>query len=153
MLPLGRGYWVPLTVIFVLRPDFGATFTRGLQRYAGTAIGVVLATLVAASLKPGDWVETVLIGVFSWVCYAFLFANYAIFTAAVTALIVFFVSLEGVRTYTAVVDRAADTAIGGALALGAFLFWPTWEGKADGITCTWTAAPAAYTSPAEPTPW
>jgi uncharacterized membrane protein YccC len=131
VLPLGRGYWVPLTVIFVLRPDFGATFTRGLQRYAGTAIGVVLATLVAVSLKPGDWVETVLIGVFSWVCYAFLFANYGIFTAAVTALIVFFVSLEGVSTYTAIVDRTIDTAIGGALALGAFLFWPTWEGKAD----------------------
>ena len=40
---LARGYWLPLTVLFVLRPDFGSTFTRGLQRYIGTALGVVLS--------------------------------------------------------------------------------------------------------------
>lgn len=131
LLPLGRGYWVPLTVVFVLRPDFGATFTRGLQRYAGTALGVGLASLVTVSLSPSDWVDTVLITVCAFVCYAFFFANYAIFTASVTALIVFFVALGGVSTYTAVVDRVEDTVIGGALALAAFLLWPTWEGKAD----------------------
>jgi uncharacterized membrane protein YccC len=32
---LPRGYWVALTVIVVLRPDFASTFSRGLQRYAG----------------------------------------------------------------------------------------------------------------------
>jgi uncharacterized membrane protein YccC len=50
---LPRGYWVPLTVFFVLRPDFGSTFTRGLQRYVGTAFGAVLATLIAAAFNPG----------------------------------------------------------------------------------------------------
>ena len=131
LLPLGRGYWVPLTVIFVLKPDFGSTFTRGLQRYAGTAVGVVLATLLAVALASSDWVDTILIGAFAWATYAFFFANYAIFTASTTALIVFFVAFEDVKTYTAVVDRLIDTAIGGALALGAFALWPTWESRRD----------------------
>ena len=131
LLPLGRGYWVPLTVVFVLKPDFGGTFTRGLQRFAGTLLGVGLASLIAASLSPGDWVEIVLIVVFAFVCYSFFFAQYAIFTVGVTGMIVFFVALGGFPTYTAVVDRLEDTLIGGALSLGAFLVWPTWEGKAD----------------------
>ena len=131
LLPLGRGYWVPLTVVFVLKPDFGGTFTRGLQRFAGTLLGVGLASLIAASLAPGDWVEIVLIVVFAFVCYAFFFAQYAIFTVGVTGMIVFFVSLGGFPTYSAVVDRLEDTLIGGALCLGAFLVWPTWEGRAD----------------------
>ena len=50
---LPRGYWIPLTVLFVLRPDFGSTYTRGLQRYVGTALGVVLATVITAALHPG----------------------------------------------------------------------------------------------------
>ena len=131
LLPLGRGYWVPLTVIFVLKPDFGSTFMRGLQRYAGTAVGVGLATLVAAALNPGDWVNTALVALFAWAAYAFFFANYALFTVSITSLIVFFVAFQGVNTYTAILDRLEDTAIGGALALAAFALWPTWEGSRD----------------------
>jgi len=36
---LPHGYWVTLTVLIVLRPDYGSTLYRGLQRAAGTAGG------------------------------------------------------------------------------------------------------------------
>jgi uncharacterized membrane protein YccC len=128
VFPLGRGYWVPLTVVFVLRPDYGATFTRGLQRYAGTVVGVGLSSAVAAALTPGYWADTILVTAFAWAACATFFANYALFTASITALIVFFVGFADVDTYRAIVDRVEDTAIGGALALAAFALWPTWEG-------------------------
>ena len=34
-LSLGSGYWVPLTVLFVLKPDYGTTMARGIGRAAG----------------------------------------------------------------------------------------------------------------------
>jgi uncharacterized membrane protein YccC len=125
---LPRGYWVPLTVAFVLRADYGSTISRGIQRYAGTVLGAVLATALAALLDPGDWTLVVLVGVFAVGIYALVFANYLLFTVSVTALIVFFVAFDGVREWTAVVDRLLDTAIGGALTVAAYLAWPSWEG-------------------------
>jgi uncharacterized membrane protein YccC len=124
---LGRGYWVPLTVVFVLRPDFATTFTRGAQRYAGTALGIVLATALVALTDPGDAALIVLIFVFATGVYAFFYANYGLFTLSITALIVFLVSLGGVPELTAAVERGIDTAVGAALALVAWALWPTWE--------------------------
>src|SRR6185437_9019521 len=43
LLPLSRGYWMPMTVAIVLKPDFGATWRYGLLRVAGT-LGVLLLT-------------------------------------------------------------------------------------------------------------
>jgi uncharacterized membrane protein YccC len=129
LLDLPRGYWVPLTVAFVLKPDFGATFSRGLQRYAGTIIGAVLASAITALLDPGHWTLVVLVGVFAAGIYTFILANYLLFTTSVTALIVFFVAFDGVSEWTAVPDRLLDTLIGGALTLAAYWLWPTWEGE------------------------
>ena len=36
---LPRGYWGPMTVAIVLKPDFTTTFTRGVLRLAGTSRG------------------------------------------------------------------------------------------------------------------
>jgi uncharacterized membrane protein YccC len=125
---LGHGYWVPLTVVFVLKPDYGSTFLRGLQRYAGTIAGVGLATLIAVLLSPGHWGSTVLVFLFGWATYALFYANYALFTASISSFIVFFSTFGGAPTYSIAVERTIDTLIGGALALTAFLVWPTWEG-------------------------
>ncbi|MHB8148151.1 MAG: FUSC family protein, partial [Vulcanimicrobiaceae bacterium] len=43
-LPAARGYWIPLTVVLILKPDFTATFARGFARIAGTLIGAVFIT-------------------------------------------------------------------------------------------------------------
>jgi uncharacterized membrane protein YccC len=125
LLDLPRGYWVPLTVAFVLKPDFGATFSRGLQRYAGTVIGAVLASAITAVLDPGHWTLVVLVGIFTVGMYTLALANYLLFTTSVTGLIVFFVAFDGVSEWTAVTDRLLDTIIGGALTLAAYWLWPT----------------------------
>jgi uncharacterized membrane protein YccC len=124
---LAHGYWVPLTVLFVLRPDFGSTFTRGLQRYIGTAAGVVLATLVAAAFNPGPYALAALATVLAVGIFAFLLANYGLFTLSVTGFIVFFVAFGGIPEYQAALDRLIASAIGATLTLGIYGLWPTWE--------------------------
>lgn len=127
VLDLPRGYWVPLTVIFVLRPDFGSTFTRGLQRYVGTALGTVLATLLTAALSPGPYGLAALATVLAVGIFAFLNANYGLFTISITAWIIFLVAFAGIPEYRTALDRLLDTTIGATLTLVVYLLWPTWE--------------------------
>ena len=126
-LDLPHGYWVPLTVLFILRPDFGSTFTRGIQRCIGTVAGVVLATLLAAAFQPGPYALALLCTVFAVGIFAFLLANYALFTASVSAFIVFLVAFGGIPEYKAALSRLIASLIGGALTLGVYALWPTWE--------------------------
>jgi uncharacterized membrane protein YccC len=54
-LELSHGYWIPMTVAIVLRADYGATFSYGLLRVAGTIMGLMLTTAVLHFLPPGPW--------------------------------------------------------------------------------------------------
>ena len=51
-LPLSRGYWMVVAAATVLRPEFGATFTRGAERALGTGLGVAIAGGIAVGLHP-----------------------------------------------------------------------------------------------------
>jgi uncharacterized membrane protein YccC len=126
-LPGHRGYWVALTALVVLKPDYAATTARGLARVAGTLLGVVLVGLVV-TLHPSGAAVTVLVGLFAWGAYTGFAASYAIFSFATTGLVVLLVSPTGSNALSTVGDRALDTVVGGALALTAYVVWPTWEG-------------------------
>ena len=125
-----NGYWAPLTVLWLLRPDFGTTFTRGFQRYVGTAAGAGLATLIAATLHPGPYAIAAVATVFAAGISAFMLANYAITSLFITGWVVFATCLAGVPEFHAAVDRVIETTIGAALTLGFYLIWPTWERSA-----------------------
>src|SRR5699024_9511293 len=51
--PLQRSYWVMLTVIVVLKPDFGSVFARALQRGIGTAVGAAIGAAILVSTPHG----------------------------------------------------------------------------------------------------
>jgi uncharacterized membrane protein YccC len=40
-----HGFWIPLTILFVLRPEAGETNQRLILRAYGTAIGIAIAAL------------------------------------------------------------------------------------------------------------
>jgi len=42
-----HGFWLPLAVAFILRPDVGPVITRALARTVGTTVGVAIAAFVA----------------------------------------------------------------------------------------------------------
>jgi hypothetical protein len=125
--PLARGYWIPLTVAVVLRPDFSGTFSRGAGRTLGTVIGVAIAGLVLTTLHPGQAASIALIGVLAWGAYSLFGASYAAAIACITAIVVLLVGLLAIDTVSTAVDRLIDTVIGGALALAAYAAWPTWS--------------------------
>ena len=126
-LPWSRGYWVPLTTVVVLKPDYAATAQRGLARIVGTGLGVVLAGLLVAEARPTGTALVVAVGVLAWASYAVFAASFALFSLALTGLVVLLISTSDARPLAAVADRGLDTLLGGAVALIGYLAWPTRE--------------------------
>jgi hypothetical protein len=125
-LPVHRGYWVVVAAAAVLRPEFGATFTRGAERAGGTALGVLVAGLITATAHPSEAVTVALVGGFAWAGFTAFAASYALGFACITALVVFLLNTLTPDTLGTAGARLVDTLIGGTLGLLLFAAWPTW---------------------------
>lgn len=124
---LGRSYWIPLTAAIVLKPDFKATFTRGLGRGIGTLLGLGVATVLTYAVSSSVAGRVVLIGVLTFVIRTVGPTNFSLSAVGVTSLVVVLTSFAGAAPEATIVERGVDTVIGGAIALLAYTAWPTWE--------------------------
>lgn len=122
-----RSYWLPMTVAIVLKPDFTATFSRGVLRLGGTFVGLVVATAVFQLLQPGAVLEIALIGMFAFLLRCFGPANYGILVTALSAMIVLLFALAGQEPGAVIAERGWYTLLGGSMALLLYAVWPTWE--------------------------
>ena len=125
LIDLGsHGFWIPLTVLFVLRPERGLTFERLAMRAAGTLVGLVLAVPLAELIGSAALPVAIVIGSAAAVAYALLTLEYAVFTTAMTMIAIVLVHALGEPALEAAGERGAATAIGIAIAGLAFLAWP-----------------------------
>lgn len=124
---LPHGYWIPMTAAIVLKPDFAGTFSFGLLRVAGTMAGLLLATALVHYAFGGAWERIALVAAFAFAFRLLTTVHYGIGVAMLTGLVVLLSSFDGQPVGDIVRARGVATAIGSALALGAYLLWPTWE--------------------------
>jgi uncharacterized membrane protein YccC len=124
---LPRSYWLAMTIALVLKPDFGSTFSRGILRLAGTYVGLLLATVLFHFFSPAQPVDVLWIAILVFMQRWVGRANYGILVVAISALIVFLLSLTGIPPKDVIAVRALNTTIGGALALVIYWVWPTRE--------------------------
>jgi hypothetical protein len=118
VLHLQNGYWLPMTTIIILKPDFYRTYSGAIQRVMGTFLGVMVASLIAHLCHPNAAWLFVLVAVFSFGCFAFLKINPISFSAALTAYVVFLIATTGLPEKTITGHRLILTALGSGLALG-----------------------------------
>ncbi len=126
-IPGHRGYWIMITVVLVMRADFGATLARGISRIAGTLGGALIASLFVAIVHPGVETYLILTLAFAFVAFAVFEASYALFSASITGFVVFLLAFSGQPEGDALEPRIIATAIGGVLALAAYSVWPAWQ--------------------------
>ncbi|HYI92184.1 MAG TPA: FUSC family protein [Bryobacteraceae bacterium] len=122
-----RTYWLTMTVAIILKPDFTATFSRGVLRLIGTFAGLFFATVLFHFLPLGPFLEVAFIAVLGFAMRCYGPANYGLFVIAISALIVMLFALTGVAPAEVVASRGLNTAAGGLLAIAAYAIWPTWE--------------------------
>jgi uncharacterized membrane protein YccC len=126
---LPHGYWIVLTILIVLRPDYASTIYRGVQRAAGTVLGAGLGLATALLLHAGPGVLVAAVGVTMTVAYAVFAVNYLLFAVFLTDFVVTLLALLGQTAEQTVVARLVGTGVGAALALIGYLAWPSWEGE------------------------
>jgi len=125
---LPHGYWLPLTVIVIMAPDFGGSFlVRSLQRGVGTTLGGLLAAFLLLNIHNEIQILILLI-IFTFFAISLLTINYALFVFFLTPLVVTMYSLSGSDSWGIAYDRVTDTILGIGLSLiGGQLLFPVWE--------------------------
>jgi uncharacterized membrane protein YccC len=111
------GYWIPLTVLMVLRPETAHTYTRCVGRVVGNAVGIVGASVVTMIWHPAGLVAAVLAVAVLGIAYAVTGFGYVALSAALAAAIVFLIDVTGTAGEGTMADRLIATLIGGALAI------------------------------------
>jgi len=127
MVGIAHGYWIPMTLAIVLKPDFAGTFQFGLLRVAGTLLGLVLTTIAMHVASGNPWQQLLLLGA---LCIAFrmlVTVHYGLGVMMLTGIVVILLAFAGIAPLETMVARGEATTIGSAAALLAYAIWPTWE--------------------------
>jgi uncharacterized membrane protein YccC len=124
-----RGYWIPMTVVIVLKPNFGGTVRRSIQRVTGTVPGALLAACIMLDL-PEPWLLWAVLPVLAFSTFASRNYNYTLFSFSLTAMVLLMLDIAHPITPAASFLRVLHTIIGSILALSAgYLLFPTWESR------------------------
>lgn len=118
-----RGYWLPMTVAFIYKPDFGPLFRRALHRCAGTVAGAVIIGPIAF-LTDSVYAFIAVAAVFGALMAIGVRHHYAIATTGLTAIVFVLLDLLGDHR-NLYGPRILDTALAAAIVLFVhFAVWP-----------------------------
>jgi Fusaric acid resistance protein-like len=119
-----HGYWIPLTIFFVLRPERDETDRRLVLRAVGTLLGLAIATGLALAFHGTEPWVAISLTVSAALTFGLLTVQYALFTAAITAYVVLLTDTLGEAALQADAQRILGTAIGIVIAYLAFRVYP-----------------------------
>ncbi len=121
--PYGHGYWIAITVAIVVHRNLSAALPRALERAGGTVGGVLLcgALMFAA---PSAWGLIATIAVLAALRPLLREANYTVYAAVMTPLVILLLDYGQALSVAVVMDRLVATLAGCALALTlGYLAW------------------------------
>ncbi|SHI50128.1 Uncharacterized membrane protein YccC [Mesonia phycicola] len=124
---LQNSYWILLTVVVIMRPNYGLTKERTKKRIIGTLIGGVVA--IGIVLLVNDPYIYIILAVISLItAFSMLQKNYVGAAAFITLNVVFLYALLQPNALNVIQYRVLDTLVGAGLAfLGNKFILPTWE--------------------------
>ena len=132
-----HGFWVALTTMLVLFPDYGQTIVRGWGRAAGAVLGGLLGWVLSLPhwSPTGLAVASVVLAAASFLTVRTGQLMLNVWMVSYIVLLIHHIGgLPGPTAWT----RAADTAVGAALAVLIFLVWPTWSTRRlPGLLAEW----------------
>lgn len=127
VLHVPTGYWITLTAVVALKPNFGGTSQTTVQRILGTVLGGIIGILLVV-LIPNRLAITVCLMVLVVAAWSMRPLSYTIFTTLQTPIIILLLNLTGAGNWNIGLLRIGDSIAGGVLALlGSYLLFPSWE--------------------------
>ena len=120
-------YWILLTIILIMRPNYGLTKARSKDRTIGTIIGGVIAACIVFLIQD-VYVYAALALISFVIALSMLQKNYKASAIYVTISIVFIYGMLQPDVMTVIQYRILDTLVGAGLSYLGFLFlWPSWS--------------------------
>lgn len=127
LLDIQNTYWILLTLIVIMRPNYGLTKERSKDRTIGTLIGAAVAIGIVL-LTQNVVVYSILAIISLTLSFALIQQNYKSAAALITINIVFVYSLINPDAFQVIQYRVIDTVIGASIAVVAnYTLWPSWE--------------------------
>jgi uncharacterized membrane protein YccC len=127
VLHLPRGYWAVVTVLVVLKPNFGGTIERVIQRIVGTILGGVIAMLITIYIQD-ERMLFLCVALLAFISFSIRSFGYGFFTLVITPLFMVLLDLANPVDWRVSLFRMIDTLVGGLLGLlGGYTLFPTWE--------------------------
>lgn len=118
------GYWIPMTALLILRPDWSVTRRRGLARICGTLLGAGTASLVVLAVSDRAVILLLLAIAFTLACFSLQNVSYALFCCVLTFYVVFLLAFDDVAAHRTILLRLLCTVIGGCISLLVDGLWP-----------------------------
>ena len=119
-----HGYWIPLTILFVLRPERVETDRRLVLRAVGTLVGLVVATGLAYAFDGAELPIAIVLSVCAALTFGLITVQYALFTAVITTYVVLLSDTLGEDRLDAAGQRLLGTVVGIVIAYLAFRIYP-----------------------------
>jgi uncharacterized membrane protein YccC len=122
-------HWLTITVVATMQPYYSLTYTRAIERVAGTAAGGIVAGVVGLVCTTPLAIAGAMFPL-AMLAFGVRAVSFGLFMMALTPLVVLLVETgsPGTGGWTIAFARAAFTILGGLIAVGAnFLLWPSRE--------------------------
>ncbi|WP_138500534.1 FUSC family protein [Nostoc sp. PA-18-2419] len=127
VLQLPRGYWITLTALVALKPNFGGTSETTVQRVIGTILGGIISIALLLVVK-NQLAIAVCFLLLVFTATSLRALSYSTFIILLTPAIILLLNLISAGDWKIGILRIVDSFIGGVLALlGSYLLFPRWE--------------------------
>jgi len=122
-----KSYWILITLIVIMRPNYGLTKERTKMRIKGTIIGAAAAVLIVILFSsPSVFAVLAIISII--LGFSMLQENYVGAAAFITVTVIMVYALLSPEAYSIIQYRVVDTFIGaGLVIIGNYFLWPAWE--------------------------
>lgn len=122
-----KSYWIILTLVVILRPGYGLTKQRSIERIIGTIMGAVIAFGVLYFIRD-NYIIGLLLILSMLLAFSFSQTNYKVSATFTTVYIVFIYGILTPNIQDVIQYRILDTLVGSLLAfLANHFLWPSWE--------------------------
>ena len=122
-----HGYWIAMTTMIILQPEFGATFTKAWRRIKGTILGAIVGSLLFLLPLPLP-VSLAIVILCCFTMAYYIQHNYALAAFIITVMVIALYHLMEPVTWELGLIRVLNTIGGAGLALlGGYAFFPLWE--------------------------
>ncbi|RKF19857.1 hypothetical protein DBZ36_05200 [Alginatibacterium sediminis] len=112
--PGQESFWLLLTILLLLKPDYSQTKQRLAERVIGTLVGAVLASVLAI-FDPQHWFILCLFPIFAWLFFLFFKASYGLSVVFITLFVSLSLQLNPIAFSEGLVVRIVATLIGAFL--------------------------------------